>query len=128
SYAATFKIDISSSPLPCWHLITSWLPIHRAWSRFFGTSFATLANSRRKTAQFRCGRTILTQEQLPSRSAIMASASNHNLSEESLLPSKGPIRGAKVWGSVSRSAKLSSKCTPALFVHAARDEGKAQLS
>ena len=48
-------------------------------SKFFGACCITPANSLPKTARFLCGRTILAHEGLQSRSATMASASNHNL-------------------------------------------------
>src|SRR5438093_1357149 len=102
--------------------------MRHACRKFSGAFFATLASSRRKTARFPCGRTILTQRRSPSKSVTAAWASNHNLSKESLIRSNKLIRGGKVSGSVSRLAKQSSKCTGALFVHAAKDKEKAQPS
>src|SRR5436190_5017483 len=102
--------------------------MRHACRKFSGAFFATLASSRRKTARFPCGRTILTQRRSPSRSVTAAWGSNHNLSKESLIRSNKLIRGAKVSGSVSRLAKQSSKCTGALFVHTAKDKAKAQPS
>src|SRR5213079_1786206 len=126
--AATWKIDTSSSSLLWRRPGTSSSRMRHACRKFSGAFFATLASSRRKTARFRCGLTILTQRRSPSRSVTAAWASNHNLSKESLIRSNKLIRGAKVSGSVSRLAKQSSKCTGALFVHAAKDKAKAQPS
>src|SRR5436190_17555068 len=126
--AATWKIDISSSSLLWRRPGTSSSLTRRACRKFSGAFFGTLASSRRKTARFRCGLTILTQRRSPSKSVTAAWASNHNLSKESLIRSNKLIRGAKVSGSVSRLAKQSSKYTGALFVHAAKDKAKAQPS
>src|SRR5216110_713129 len=126
--AATWKIDTSSSSLLWRRPGTSSSLTRHACRKFSGAFFATLASSRRKTARFPCGRTILTQRRSPSKSVTAAWASNHNLSKESLIRSNKLIRGGKVSGSVSRLAKQSSKCTGALFVHSAKDKAKAQPS
>jgi len=62
---------------------------HALGAGFFGTYFATLANYGRKKARFLCGGINPTPKESPRRSAIMVSASNHNLSEVSLLLRKG---------------------------------------
>jgi len=76
--------------------------------RFFGTYFATLANSRRKKARFLCGRTIL-----PKKNHIEISdngiASNHNLSKVFAAFEKADSR-ATVWIGLAIS-KAMSKCT-----------------